>query len=87
MSNHDELLIDVLRAAGHGDAAELASKVLQHGQAAKPPVAPAPPPARATPGFTNHDDAVRNEGEMILAAMREKGVLPALPIAPESDAA
>jgi len=84
MSNHDELLIDVLRAAGHGDAAELASKVLAHGQSTKPPAAPAapaPPPAR------NNDDPARREGLMILAAMREKGILPALPTAPEGEAA
>ena len=69
---NDELLIDVLRAAGHGDAAELASKVLSHGQAAKPPVAPAPPAAGG-----NNDDPARREGLMILNAMREQGILPA----------
>jgi len=70
--NNDDLLIDVLKAAGHGDAAELARRVLAHGQAAKPPVAPAPPPA-----LGNNDDAARRESLMILAAMREQGILPA----------
>ena len=79
---HDDLLIDVLRAAGHSDAAELASKVLAHGQSAKPPAAPAAPPPRG-----NDDDPARREGLMILNAMREKGILPALPTAPDSEAA
>jgi len=68
---NDELLIDVLRAAGHADAAELASKVLAHGQATKPAAAPAPPVPPA------NEDPVRREGLMILRAMRSQGILPA----------
>ena len=75
--NNDDLLLDVLRAAGHGDAAELASKVLAHGQPPAAPVAPAPPPSRAATGFGNDTDAAREEGLMILNAMRQAGILPA----------
>ena len=56
--------------------------MLSHGQAAKPPVAPAPPPAGG-----HNDDPARAEGLMILNAMREQGVIAALPIAPDGDAA
>ena len=41
--NNDELLIDVLRAAGHEDAAELASKLMA------PKAAPAEDAAAVTP--------------------------------------
>jgi len=79
--NNDDLLLDVLRAAGHGDAAELASKVLAHGQAAKPPAAPAPPPPRG-----NNDDPALAEGRLILRAMVDQGIIAAAP-APDSDEA
>ena len=86
MSN-DDLLIDILKAAGHGDAAELASKVLAHGQPPAAPAAPAPAPAGGTTGLGNNDDPARREGMLILSAMRQAGILPALPIAPDSEAA
>jgi len=78
MSN-DDLLIDILKAAGHGDAAELAARVLAHGQ---PPAAPAAPPARG-----NNDDPAQREGLMILDAMRSQGIIAAAPITPDSDEA
>jgi len=81
MSN-DDLLIDILKAAGHGDAAELASKVLAHGQPSAAPAAPAPAPARG-----NNDDPARSEGLMILDAMRSQGIIAAAPITPDSDEA
>jgi hypothetical protein len=43
---NDELLIDVLKAAGHEDAAALAAKMLE---AREPPAPPAPPEEPATP--------------------------------------
>jgi len=89
--NNDDLLLDVLRAAGHGDAAELASKVLAHGQAAKPAetVAPVAPARQCATFFGNNDDAARREGEAILDRMREMGIAAAGPkrTAPEGEAA
>jgi len=85
MSN-DDLLIDILKAAGHGDAAELAARVLAHGQPPAAPAAsaaPAAPPARG-----NNDDPAQREGMMIIAAMRAQGILAAAePASPDSEAA
>jgi len=84
MSN-DDLLIDILKAAGHGDAAELAARVLAHGQPPAAPAAsaaPAAPPARG-----NNDDPAQREGLMILDAMRSQGIIAAAPITPDSDEA
>ena len=68
--NNDELLIDVLRAAGHGDAAELAGKVLAHREAPGEQAAPEeakPPPDDGARG----EDTGRAEGEALLATMNK----------------
>lgn len=63
----DTLLIDVLRAAGHEDAANLASKLLAR------EATPAATEATATPATTALSPAEaerRAEGEFMLAAMK-----------------
>jgi len=66
--------VRLLRESGyHEAAADLATKALQ--RAAATPAAPAPPASRPAPAFG--EEAARREGEMIIAAMREKGILPA----------
>ena len=88
MTQHNDPTIEavrLLREGGYHEAAsDLAMKALQR-SAAVPPVAAAPSASRAAP--TSHEDVVRREGEMMLAAMREKGILPALPTAPDGEAA
>lgn len=82
--NNDNLLLDVLRAAGHADAAELASKVLAHGAppAEKPSDADPPPPAGPSlmpPAAFAEQDARRAEGQAMVDQMRRQGILPAAP--------
>jgi hypothetical protein len=64
---NDDLLIDVLRAAGHEDAASLAEKLLA--RPATPPDPPTPPaqPLRAL----SPEEAQREaEGQFLLAALK-----------------
>ena len=78
--NHDRLLIDVLNAAGHSGAAELASKVLEarepaSGKATSEPAQPAAAPAQpaAAPSLIaapSTEAEQRAEGSFVLAAMK-----------------
>ena len=63
----DTLLIDVLRAAGHEDAADLATKLMARNTPAEPaepaaPVVPRPP--------QTEEELRRAEGQSLLDAMR-----------------
>ena len=69
----DQLLVDVLRAAGHEDAADLASKLIARD--AQPETAKEPDAAPAKT-FASQEEADRYaEGQALLAAMqRDLGV-------------
>ena len=69
MTNNDELLIDVLRAAGHEDAAELASKLMAPKQTPTPPENEPAPPCVSLLGPTTPAD-VDAETRYIRHAMR-----------------
>jgi hypothetical protein len=87
MSQKDDLLIEVLRAAGHTDAADLASTVMERTRAGKTPpddtpadksTQPVDVPAgmRLISDEAYADEAGRRaEGEMLLAAARRAGVI------------
>ena len=68
-TSHDQLLIDVLKAAGHSGAAELASKVLEAREPAsgKATSEPAQPAAARVP---SNDAEQRAEGSYLLNAMK-----------------
>ena len=71
--NHDRLLIDVLHAAGHAGAAELASKVLEAREPASGKATSEPAQPAAAPSLTrvpSNDAEQRAEGSYLLNAMK-----------------
>jgi hypothetical protein len=73
--NHDRLLIDVLNAAGHAGAAELAEKVLAarspaSGKATSEPAAAQPAAAPSLLAAPSTEAEQRAEGSFVLAAMK-----------------
>ena len=72
-SNHDQLLLDVLRAAGHSNAAELASKVLEAREPASTKATSEPAQPAAAPSLTrvpSNDAEQRAEGSYVLNALK-----------------
>lgn len=93
--NHDRLLVDVLNAAGHAGAAELASMVLAarepaSGKATSEPTRPAAAPSLLA--VPSNEAEQKSEGAFLLDAMRRdlnldadfKSKLPSVPPADEA---